>query len=147
MKAMKIALNHTLTTQRNCLEFHFGFIVDIYLIINRKKFDWETLNTPKIKTVFYSYALEDSDYGTKLRIKCQQRIKRKEKTIDGELCTNWDRIDSFGVGLDNDDPVYQTDVPDVPVRNEVYENFYDDPPEWWSESAGDEVLYNNRFIY
>ena len=115
---MKIALNHTLTTQRNCLEFDFGFIVDIYLIINRKKFDWETLNTPKIKTVFYSHGGANSDYGTKLRIKCQQRIQRKEKTIDGELCANWDRIDSFGVQLDFDDSIY---------HNDGYEKFYDDP--------------------
>jgi len=152
MKAITIAINHILTTQRNCLEFHFEFILGEQLIINRNKLNWETLNTPKIKTLFYSgrsvlTGRVGNDYGTKLRIKCHQRIQRKEKTIDGELCTNWDRIDSFGVGLDNDDPVYQTDVPDVPVSNEVYENFYDDPPEWWSETEGDEVLYNNRFMY
>ena len=99
------------------------------LIINRNKFDWETLNTPKIKTVFYSYENEDSDYGTKLRIKCQQRIQRKEKTIDGELCANWDRIDSFGVqlGFYYDDSFYHTDG---------YEKFYDDPTDYpWFESG------------
>ena len=92
-------------------------------MINRKKFDWETLNTPKIKTVFYSEIYEDSDYGTKLRIKCHQRIQRKDKSIDGELCANWDRIDSFGVGLDFDGSIHHSDG---------YEKFYDDPtsPDW-----------------
>ena len=118
MKAMDLAINHILTTQRNCFEFHFGFILGKQLIINRHKFDWETLNTTKIKTVFYSQLWAYSDYGTKLRIKCQQRIQRKEKTIDGELCANWDRIDSFGVQLDFDDSIYHTDG---------YEKFYDDP--------------------
>ena len=107
------------------MEFNFGFIVGKHLIINRKKFDWETLNTPKIKTVFYSYRSDDvSDYGTKLRIKCQQRMQRSEKTIDGELCTNWDRIDSFGVELDFDGSIHQTDG---------YEKFYDDPMSWWDD--------------
>ena len=126
MKAMKIAINHILTTQRNCLEFHFGFILGQQLIINRNKLDWETLNTPKIKTVFYSYRSDDvSDYGTKLRIKCQQRMQRSEKTIDGELCTNWDRIDSFGVELDSDVSIHHTDG---------YEKFYEDPiGDWWDE--------------
>ena len=120
------AINHILTTQRNCLEFDFGFIVGKQLIINRTKFDWETLNTPKIKTVFYSDYIADNDYGTKLRIKCQQRIQRKEKTIDGELCANWDRIDSFGVELDFDDSIYHTDG---------YEKFYEEKfnDYWWDE--------------
>ena len=68
--------------------------------------------------VYYSYWTADSDYGTKLRIKCHQRKQRKEKTIDGELCANWDRIDSFGVQLDFDGSIYHTDG---------YEKFYDDP--------------------
>ena len=89
--------------------------------------DWETLNTPKIKTVFHSYD-EDSDYGTKLRIKCQQRIKRREKTIDGELCTNWDRLDTFGVAEFYD-------------RNSTkfVRNFYDDPiglADGWPDGSG-----------
>ena len=84
-------------------------------ILNRNKLDWETLNTSKIKTVFYS---EHEDYGTKLRIKCHPRIKRNEKTIDGELCMNWELIDSFGVALDFDGSIRQTDG---------YEKFYDDP--------------------
>ena len=86
-------------------------------MINRKKIDWETLNTPKIKTVFYSFPWGDSDYGTKLRMKCHQRIQRKERSIDGELCTNWDRIDSFGVGLDFKGPINHIDG---------YEKFYDE---------------------
>ena len=118
MKAMDVAINHILTTQRNCFEFHFGFILGKQLIINRHKFDWETLNTPKIKTVFYSYWQTDNDYGTKLRIKCQQRIQRKEKTIDGELCANWDRIDSFGVELDFKGSIHHT---------HGYKKFYYDP--------------------
>ena len=125
MKAMNTAINHILTTQRNCLEFYFGFILGKQLIINRNKFDWETLNTPKIKTVFYSYFYADSDYGTKLRIKCQQRIQRIEKTINGEICANWDRIDSFGVELDFKDSIHHTDG---------YEKFYDDPiSDWWEQ--------------
>ena len=98
--------------------------------MNRTKFGWETLNTPKIKTVFYSerwFTNGYIDYGTKLRIKCQQRIQRKEKTIDGELCANWDRIDSFGVELDFDDSIYHTDG---------YEKFYDDPIGGWWDYPG-----------
>ena len=87
-------------------------------MINRKKIDWETFNTPKIKIVFHSDYWIDSDYGTKLRIKCHQRIQRKDKSIDGELCTNWDRLDSFGVGLDFDGSIHHSDG---------YEKFYDDP--------------------
>ena len=116
MKA--IAINHTLTTQRKCFEFHFGFILGKQLIINRHKFDWETLNTPKIKTVFRSSWEAENDYGTKLRFKCHQRIKRNEKTIGGELCMNWEWIDSFGVRLDFNDTIYY---------NDGYKKFYDDP--------------------
>ena len=96
-------------------------------MINRKKFDWETLNTPKIKTVFHSERWEVSDYGTKFRIKCHQRIQRKEKTLDGELCANWDRVDSFGVELGFDGSIYHT---------EGYENFYNDPISIWWEISG-----------
>ena len=67
--------------------------------------------------VFYSNLWADGDYGTKLRIKCHQRIQRKEKSINGEFCTNWERIDSFGVELDFDDSIYYTDC---------YEKFNDD---------------------
>ena len=80
--------------------------------------DWETLNTPKIKVAFYSDWEADNDYGTKLRIKCHQRIKRKEKTIDGELCTNWELIDNFGVGFGFEGSIH---------HNDGYEQFYDNP--------------------
>ena len=76
--------------------------------------------------MFYSELWGYSDYGTKLRIKCQQRIQRKEKTIDDELCVNWDRIDSFGVELDFKGSIHHTDG---------YEKFYDDPIDgywYWS---------------
>ena len=87
------------------------------LKINRNKFGWETLNTPKIKTVFYSDTLAKNDYGTRIRIKCHQRIERKVKTIEGELCTRWEWIESFGVRLDLDGSIHHTDG---------YEKFYDD---------------------
>ena len=92
-----------------------GFNSGEQLIINRHKIDWETLNTPKIKTVFYSERSEESDYGTRIRFKCHKPIQRKTKTLEAELCTNWDIIDSFGVNTDG------------------YKKFYDDPDEsWWS---------------
>ena len=77
--------------------------------------------------MFYSSEYEDSDYGTKLKFKCQQRIQRKEKTIDGELCANWDRIDSFGVQLDLKGSIHHTDG---------YEKFYEEKfndggIQWW----------------
>ena len=91
------------------------------LIINRNKFDWETLNTPKIKTVFYSYDEEQNDYGTKIRIKCHQRIQREEKTIDGGLCVNWKLIDRFGV---------RSDLSDTIDYNDGYKKFYDNPNDY-----------------
>ena len=90
----------------------------IRLIINRNKFDWETLNTPKIRAVVHSSYYSDNDFGTKIRFKCHKPIQRKATTIYGELCTNWNLIDSFGVRLDFDDSIYHTDS---------YKNFYDDP--------------------
>ena len=127
--------------QRNCLEFEFEFISGRHLIVNRNKLDWETLNTPKIKTVFYSHRRKKvNDYGTKLRIKCHQRIQRKEKTIDGELCTKWDRIDSFGVKLDFDDSKHQTDG---------YEKYYNDPGVFWDDDAWlkKHAQVNHRSLY
>ena len=44
---------------------------------------------------------EGTDYGTKIRFKCHKPIQRKNQTLEAELCTNWDFIDSFGVGLDS----------------------------------------------
>ena len=78
-------------------------------MINRIQIDWETLNTQKIKTVFYSERVGyggGTDYGTRIRFKCHKPIQRKNrtkksKTLEPELCTNWDFIDSFGVRLDS----------------------------------------------
>ena len=107
-----------------------GSIKGNRLIINRIKIDWETLNTQKIKTVFhadhesYGNMLRDgTDYGTKIRFKCHKPIQRKAKTLEAELCTNWDIIDSLGVRLDLDDSIYHTDG---------YKKFYDDPQNWRS---------------
>ena len=118
MKEMDIAIIHILTMQRNCLGFDWELILGKQLILNSNKYEWETLNTPKIKTVFYTSRWAENDYGTKLRIKCHQRIERKAKTVESELCTNWELIDNFGVRLDLGGSVYHTDG---------YENFYDDP--------------------
>ena len=104
--------------RRNCLEFDFAFNSGEQLIINRNKIDWETLNTPKIKTVFYSHWRTENDYGIRIRFKCHKPIQRKAKTLEAELCTNWDLIDSFGVQTDG------------------YKKFYDDPQEWWSWYPG-----------
>ena len=117
MRAIYTAINHILTTQRNCFEFVFGFFLGQPLTKNRNKFDWETLNTPKIKTVFYSAGRADSDFGTRIRLKCHQQIQRIAKTIEGEICTNWEQIDSFGVILDFDDSIHHYDG---------YKIFYDD---------------------
>ena len=43
---------------------------------------------------------EGTDYGTKIRFKCHKPIQRKAKTLEAELCTNWDFINSFGVNTD-----------------------------------------------
>ena len=116
---MNIAIDHILMTQRNCLKFDFKLILGKRPIINRNKYEWETLNTPKIKVVFYSEMwVTKNDYGTKLRFKCHQRIKRNEKTNGGELCKNWEVIDSFGVVLDFNNKIYD---------NDGYKKFYDNP--------------------
>ena len=96
----------------------FGFNLGKQLIINRNKIDWETLNTPKIKTVFYSHWSTEIDYGTRIRFKCHKPIQRKAKTLEAEFCSNWDFIDSFGVHTDG------------------YKKFYDDPPGFWVNSSG-----------
>ena len=128
MKVIITAINSILTTRRNCLEFDFELILGNRLIVNRNKYDWETFNTTKIKAVFYSIWFTDSDYGTKIRFKCHQRIQRKTRTLKDELCMNWELIDSFGVRLD--DRVHAT---------HVYENFYRYPLGW---NEGEKVLYN-----
>ena len=116
------------------------------LIINGNKFDWETLNTPKIKTVFYDdwWNGSNNDYGTKLRIKCHQRIRRKEKSIDGELCANWELLDSFGVRLEDSNDFnssgnysYDDNSKYSINHNDGYEKFYDDPTDGpWDWFAG-----------
>ena len=99
------------------------------LTINRNKIEWETLNTSEIKTVFYSSWKNDvNDYGARIRFKCHKPIQRKAKTLEAELCTNWDFIDSFGVRLDFDDSIYHTDG---------YKNFYDDPSGYGPYQYGD----------
>ena len=80
--------------------------------------------------MFYSLTSERNDYGTKLRFKCHHQIQRKENSIDGELCTNWNRIDSFGVDLDLEGTIHRTDG---------YEKFYDDPSDshnWKDQGNG-----------
>ena len=115
---------------KELLRIGFGFIRGERLIINRKKYEWETLNTPKIKTIFYSILWADTDFGTRLRFKCNQRMTRKAKTIEGELCTNWDLINSFGVRLDLNDSIHHTDD---------YKKFYNDLDVSWKDS-GEELL-------
>ena len=77
------------------------------------------------------------DFGMKIRLRCQKPIQRLAKTIDGELCTNWELIDSFGVRFDYDDSIDHTGG---------YENFYDDPPlSYWWRYTGEELSYNFHF--
>ena len=72
---------------------------------NDAQFNWETFNTPKIKTVFFepshsTFTWMYMDFGTIIRIKCYDKIGRMERTSDDEKCANWDMVDSFGVQLD-----------------------------------------------
>ena len=133
MKPINITFIRISMMRRNCLEFDFGFNSGEQLIINRNKIDWETLNTSEIKLVFFTSRHEshhENDYGARIRFKCHKPIQRKAKTLEAELCTNWDFIDSFGVRLDFDDSIYHTDG---------YKKFYDDPPESWSDNSGEEL--------
>ena len=80
---------------------------------NDAQFNWETFNTRKIKTVFFSpgwFVRVYNDYGTKIRIKCYRAMNRVDRTSDGEQCSNWQDVDSYGIR-----PDYYT----------VYKNFYD----------------------
>ena len=79
--------------------------------------NWETLNTSKIKTVYYSEYNSEIDFGTRIKYKCHQFIQRIDKTLDSESCTNWKFIDSLGVRLDIDNTIY---------HNDSYKHFYDD---------------------
>ena len=108
------------------------------MIINSNKYEWETLNTPKLKVV-YSQNLFAQDFGTIVRIKCHQPIKRKERTLRDELCTNWESIDNFGVQLDPNGSNCHADG---------CKNFYEDPridyangDLWWSPP-----FRNERFL-
>ena len=83
----------------------------------KKKIEWETFNTSKIKTVYYSSQYSENDFGTKIRYKCHLPTQRRKRTLDGDLCSNWQLIDSFGVRLNSNSPITVT---------ERYENFYDD---------------------
>ena len=93
---------------------------DLYIkpYFNDAQFNWETFNTRKIKTVFFSPGSRDAraynDYGTKIRIKCYRPMKRKDRTLDGEKCANWQDVDSYGIRLD------QSNSSDT-----VYKKFYD----------------------
>ena len=49
-------------------------------------------------TYFYSSG-SILDYGTKIRIKCDQPLTRTDQTLDGEKCVNWRTVDSFGVEI------------------------------------------------
>ena len=66
------------------------------LILNKDKFDWETMNTRKIKVVFNAAKKIPNDYGTRIQIKCHQKIERISQTLDGGKCVNWEFVDSFG---------------------------------------------------
>ena len=125
-----ITIIHISTMQRNCLEINFGFNLGERLIINRDKIDWETLNTSIIKTAFSAYSY---DYGTRIRFKCHKPIKRKAKTLEGESCTNWDSINSFGVRLDLNNSIDNTDG---------YNQFYGQTPEWFWDASGEELFHN-----
>ena len=81
---------------------------------NDAQFNWETFNTRKIKTVFFSPGLSLDDYGTKIRIKCYLAMNRINRTSDGEQCANWQDIDSYGVRLDQ-----------INSSDNDYRNFYD----------------------
>ena len=104
--------------------------------MNRKKIEWETFNTSKIKTVFYSWWNSESDFGTKIRYKCNLPIQRKKRTLDGDVCLNWKFIDSFGVRLNSNFPMTST---------ENYDNFYDERNTQEFDWIGTEFLNNFPF--
>ena len=72
------------------------FTFCLKLTLNRDKFDWETMNTRKIKVVFNADGHMPNDYGTRIQIKCHQKIERISQTLDGGKCVNWELVDSFG---------------------------------------------------
>ena len=104
------------------------------------------MNTSKIKTVFNSknwkYDNRDDDFGSRIKLRCHQSIQRKEKTIEGESCTNWELIDSFGIPLPkgskhNDDLLWHPlNDPDYPF----YEN-------WNSWEFNKYITVTHRSLY
>ena len=72
--------------------------------------------------------VSESDFGTRIKFKCHQPIKRKGQTLEGDLCANWKLIDSFGVRLDFEDSINHTNS---------YKNFYDDPSGYGPYQYGD----------
>ena len=101
----------------------------------KKKIEWETFNTSKIKTVFHSYHKTSTDFGTKIRYKCHHPIQRRKRTLDGESCSNWQLIDSFGVRLND----FNSNSPITDTEN--YENFYDERNIQDFSNLGAEFLY------
>ena len=93
--------NHISTMRRKHLEFYLRFILSKTLTSNGDKFDWETMNTQTIKVIFNAEAdhriWTPNDYGTRIQIKCHQKIDRISQTLDAEECMNWELMDSFGV--------------------------------------------------
>ena len=63
------------------------------------------------------YWRSENDFGTKITYKCHLPIQRRKRTLDGEWCSNWQLIDSFGVRFNSNSPITAT---------KSYENFYDE---------------------
>ena len=96
--------NDAKETFRILSEIHFKLTVNCSSVtLNGDKFDWETMNTRKIKVIFNAASLYGSslnDYGTRIQIKCYQKIDRISQTLDAEQCVNWEFMDSFGVRIE-----------------------------------------------
>ena len=69
------------------------------------------MHTRKIKVIFNA---KRNDYGTRIQMKCHQKIERISQTFDAEKCVNWEFMDSFGIK--------SVDPLDV---SRFYESFYD----------------------
>ena len=74
--------------------------------MNEHKSDWETMNTRKIKVIFNAQN-GVNDYGTRIQIKCHQKIERISQTLVGERCVNWEFMDSFGIRSVNSSVVHK----------------------------------------
>ena len=74
--------------------------------LNEHKSDWETMNTRKIKVIFNAQN-GVNDYGTRIQIKCHQKIERISQTLVGERCVNWEFMDSFGIRSVNSSVVHK----------------------------------------